>query len=235
MSVTYDGGSLGQAPTLSGLENPTKYSTYINNCFAQLSGGVGGFTLTELNDSGSEFAATAAVVDGKGGVVTISPNTGGDSAHDGVQVGMGNVFKLDKAFYFEAKVKFANVGSVFVGLCPGADDTAYYNGSSAAQPADRIGWENASAGSTSLTFIARKNSTDSTQTSFATANATFVRLGFLWRDGVCRLFLDGAEQGTIETNVPDDVEMGPIIAMTSDGSAGVPSVSVDWIYAIQEA
>tara|TARA_B100000085_G_scaffold285023_1_gene319668 strand:+ start:1716 stop:2429 length:714 start_codon:yes stop_codon:yes gene_type:complete len=236
MSVTYDGGALGNAPILAGIEKPFRHSVYFNDCYDGLvqDAGLGGWFLRELNDSGSEFVGSAVAVDGKGGLVTISPNSGGDSAHDGVQCGMAECFKLDKKFYFETKVSFANVGSFFVGLAVNSNDADYYNGSSVAQPTDRIGFENASAGSTSVSFIGRKDSTDSTVTSVATASATSVRLGFMLQDGVCTVFVDGEKKGTIETNIPDNEEMGAIFAMTSDGSAGVPAVTVDYIYAVQE-
>ncbi len=231
MGVSYDGGSLGSAPLLSGINQPHRKITYFNDCFVDLTSD--GFTLTELNDSGSEFAATETLQDAKGGVVKIDVASGGDSAHDGAQVGSAEMFKCDKDLYYETRVKFANPGFAFIGLSAGADDGAILSSASALNNNDMLGFylDGGTATNTSMDFYSRKDGSNSTVSSVATVGSDFIRLGFSVKSGVVTVWVDGEKKGTVESNIPSDEELGIVWAITSDGTDGVPTLEIDYAVA----
>lgn len=232
MSVSYDGGSLGSAPLLSGFDRPHRKITYFNDCFVDLTSD--GFTLTELNDAGdSEFAATETLTDAKGGVVKIDVATGGDSAHDGAQVGSAEMFKCDKDLYYETRVKFANAGFAFIGLSAGADDGAILSASSALNNNDMLGFylDGTTATNASMDFYSRKDGSNSTVSGVATVGTDFIRLGFSVKAGIVTVWVDGEKMGTVESNIPSDEELGIVWAITSDGTDGVPTLEIDYAVA----
>ena len=231
MSVSYDGGSLGSAPLLSGFDRPHRKITYFNDCFVDLTSD--GFTLLEVNEGGTEFIATETLQDAKGGVVKIDVGSGGDSAHDGAQVGSAEMFKCDKDLYYETRVKFTNPGFAFIGLSAGADDGVILDGTSDLNNADMLGFylDGTTATNASMDFYSRKDSVNSTVSGVATVGTDFIRLGFSVKAGIVTVWVDGEKMGTVESNIPSDEELGIVWAITSDGTDGVPTLEIDYAVA----
>ena len=161
--------------------------------------------------------------DAKGGVVKIDVGSGGDSAHDGAQVGSAEMFKCDKDLYYETRVKFTNPGFAFIGLSAGADDGVILDGTSDLNNADMLGFylDGTTATNASMDFYSRKDSVNSTVSGVATVGTDFIRLGFSVKAGIVTVWVDGEKMGTVESNIPSDEELGIVWAITSDGTDGV--------------
>ena len=243
MGVTYNGGSLG----LSNMDGrPHRTFTYFED-FVTDGTATTDYTLVDINSAGAEAEVVANEV---GGVIEI--DVAANTDHDGGQLSAANEFiKLDRECYYETRVRFTSAGGAGTAASANAligfresPSTAALDGNADNQADDIIAFEiDADDAITQLNFICCKNgeANETKLSSIAKIDTTanggkgvtdFVRLGFSFRDGDVTVWVDGENVGTVSTNIPDDVEMGPIFAVASDGTVRA-ELCVDYIMVSQ--
>lgn len=145
--------------------------------------------------------STIAVIDGVGGIARITTDA---AENDGVNAQLvGEAFELtaDQDLYcgfFGVKLSDATESDLFLGLC--ITDTDILGGAT-----DSIGFRKVD-GSTDLTFVVEKNSTETVVSGLHTlVDATAVDLEFYYNGSTLEVFVNGVSVATpAVTNLPND-------------------------------
>jgi hypothetical protein len=240
MGVTYNGGSIG----LSNMDGrPHRTFTYFED-FVTDGTATSDYTLVDINSAGAEAEVVANEV---GGVIEIDVAAATD--HDGGQLSAANSFvKLDRECYYETRVRFTSAGGAgtskaahaLIGM-RASPATAAMDAAADNQADDIVAFEiDADDGVTKLNFICCKDG-EANETKLSdiakidtVANGgkgvtDFVRLGFSFRDGEVTVWVDGENAGSVSSNVPDDIEMGPIFAIASHGGTIQAELCIDYV------
>lgn len=182
------------------------------------------FTPVEAG-TGNSIAALKAGADG--GVLLITTD---DAEDDGVNLQLkGEAFKLasGKPLYYGIRMKISDAtqSDFIAGLC--ITDTTLLGGMT-----DGVYFRKVD-GSTTVSAVLEKDSTETTGTAHTAVADTFVILEF-WFDGTSvHFYVDGVEITLLaQTNLCDDEWLTPSIHFLS-GSAGAKTMEVDWVRCVQ--
>lgn len=183
----------------------------------------GDWTVTLVN------ASTAVLTDAAGGVLLVTTDT---AENDGVNAqALGENFHLGaagiRALYFGARFKISDAtqSDFFIGLCD--TDTDILGGAD-----DSIGFRKAD-GSTAVSFVTEKATTETTLAAF-TADTAWHIVEFYYdaEAGSLEVFVDGASLGFVAvTNLPDEEQRVSFQFLA--GAAAAKTLSIDWINVIQ--
>ena len=196
-----------------------------------------GWNLTQDGSAGTAIMDPAAI----GGVLLLdsassSAGLGPDLQLGGAIAASSFIASASSKIYFEARVKFVDIGSttlqMFVGM---SAVTAPLIDSNANASANHVGFE--SFDSLTLSFASEKATVRSVDTSAGTiAEDTYVKLGFVI-DGLTKVtpFVNG-DAGTAittgSTNIPI-LGMTPSLCIRSAGTTD-PIMHIDWVAYYQE-
>lgn len=185
------------------------------------------WTVTRVEGGAGE--STAALTDVAGGALLLTTDA---AENDGLNMqAIGEAFAPSAtgivALYFGARFKTdeATQSDFFIGLCD--TDTDILGGAD-----DSIGFRKVD-GSTTVSFVTEKGTTETTATAF-TCNTAWHIVEFFYDGlaGTLEVFVDGASLGFVATtNLPDE-ELRVSLHFLA-GSVGAKTMTVDWIRAIQ--
>ena len=191
-----------------------------------------GLSATALGDEATVTAtgtSPAVYTDAAGGVLLL---TTGGTENDGLNIQwLGENFHLGatgiSALYFGCRFKISDAtqSDFFIGLCD--TDTDILGGAD-----DSIGFRKAD-GSTAVSFVTEKGTTETTATAF-TADTSWHIVEFYYDAGAGTLepFVDGVSIGNVATtNLPDEEQRVSVHFLTGEG--GAKTMSIDWITVIQ--
>lgn len=185
------------------------------------------WTVTRVEGGAGE--STAVLTDAAGGVLLLTTDA---ADNDGLNLqAIGESFHLGatgiRALYFGARFKVdeATQSDFFIGLCD--TDTDILGGAD-----DSIGFRKAD-GSTTVSFVTEKGTTETTATAFTCDTSWHIVEFYFDADaGTLEAFVDGASLGFIATtNLPDEEQRVSIHFLA--GSVGAKAMSVDWINVVQ--
>lgn len=182
---------------------------------------------TTLVEGGTGETTLALTAGAEGGTLLITTD---DAENDGANMQVkGEAFKFasGKPLYFGIKLQAseATQSDFLVGLAitttdalGGVSDGVYF------RKAD---------GSTTVSAVIEKNTTETTGTALTFAAATNYTLEIFWDGSNADFYVDGvAITRLAQTNIPDDEFLSPVIQYLS-GSAGAKTMTVDWVRCIQ--
>ena len=176
--------------------------------------------------------STVAVITADGGQGGILRFTADANENDGVNVQLASAaFKLvaGNVLHFHARVKLseATQSDFFVGLA--ITDTDILGGVT-----DRIGFQKLD-GSTDITAMLEKDSTETLTSALATAGTGWVELEFyLDASGGVEFFVDGASVATpAVTNLPNDEALRATVQFLSGAAGASKTFDVDFIRVTQ--
>ena len=204
---------------------PHKYHTYFNDFDTYLASD---WTITTTEDGTG--SATEALADGDGGLLLVT-NAAGDNDNDFFQlVKEGFKYEAGKQLSFNMRFKtnVATETDIVAGL--------QLTDTSPLDVTDGIFFLK-SDGSTTVTLIVEKDSTQSTlDLPTALADDTFMTIGFVYepKDQKIHVFQNNVLAGTVvSTNVPDDEELTVSFGI-QNGAAAAKTLTVDYIGAHKE-
>ena len=187
------------------------------------------WTITRVEAGTSE--STFGPADGQGGLGVITTD---DSENDGINAQRrGEAFKLTSAarvyFGIRFKVSEATQSDYFVGLA--ITDTDILGGVT-----DRVGFEKLD-GSTSVTALLEKDSTETQVTAVMTQDAdTYHTLEFFWDGAANRVYfyvdVEETTRAASFANVPNDEDLRLSLQFLA-GSSGAKTLTVDWVRVLQ--
>lgn len=182
---------------------------------------------TTLVEGGAGESTVALVAGDEGGALLITTDA---AENDGVNMQVkGEAFKFatNKPLYFGIKFQAneATQSDFLVGLAitttdalGGVTDGAYF------RKVD---------GSTTVSAVLEKNSTETTGTAFTFAADTDYILEIFWDGANCDFYVNGALVTRLaQTNLPDDEFLSPVIHFLT-GSANARTMTVQWVRCIQ--
>ena len=204
---------------------PHKYHTYFNDFDTYLASD---WTIT-TTEAGSG-SATEALADGDGGLLLVT-NAAGDNDHDFFQlVKEGYKYEAGKQLAFNIRFKTSDATQTDIVAGLQLTDTTPLD------VTDGIFFLKED-GSTSISFIVEKDSTQSTLTlPNALADDTFMTLGFVFdpKDQKFHVFQDNVLAGTVvNTNAPDDEELTVSFGV-QNGEAAAKTMTIDYVGAMKE-
>lgn len=207
------------APMLAVLCDPVGFTHYHDDFHSFVAGD---WTITETEAGAGD--AAEAITDGVGGLLLITCDAADDDSVELQKVGEAWKLASGKACWFEARLKISDAtqSDLFVGL--NITDTTLIDGTT-----DGVSFRKAD-GSTALSFVTEKNSTETTTASIHTVVAdTFFRVGFYF-DGVSTVYgyVNGLLVATHTTNIPDDEELCVSIAI-QNGEAVAKTLTLDYV------
>lgn len=213
--------TLGRAKMLA----PAKYHVYHNDFDTYLASD---WTITTTE--GGSGNASEALVDGDGGLLALTCDDA-DNDNDFLQlVKEGFKYEAGKQLAFNARFKTSDADASDVVMGLQITDT------SPLDTTDGIFFL-LTDGSTTLTFIVEKDSTQSTlDLPTAMADDTFMTVGFLYdpKDQKFHVYQNNTEVGTVaSTNAPDDEELTVSFGI-QNGAAAAKVLTVDYITAMKE-
>jgi hypothetical protein len=204
---------------------PAKYHVYHNDFDTYLASD---WTITTTE--GGSGNASEALGDGDGGLLVIT-NDDADNDNDFLQLTKeGFKYEAGKQLAFNARFKTSDADASDVVMGLQITDT------SPLDVTDGIFFL-LTDGSTTLTFIVEKDSTQSTLDLPAVmADDTFMTVGFMYdpKDQKFHVYQNNAEVGTVaSTNAPDDEELTVSFGI-QNGAAAAKVLTVDYITAMKE-
>jgi len=204
---------------------PHKYHSYFNDFDTYLASD---WTIT-TTEAGSG-SATEALADGDGGLLLVT-NAAGDNDHDFFQlVKEGYKYEAGKQLAFNIRFKTSDATQTDIVAGLQLTDTTPLD------VTDGIFFLKED-GSTSISFIVEKDSTQSTLTlPNALADDTFMTLGFVFdpKDQKFHVFQDNVLAGTVvNTNAPDDEELTVSFGV-QNGEAVAKTMTIDYVGAMKE-
>jgi len=204
---------------------PHKYHSYFNDFDTYLASD---WTIT-TTEAGSG-SATEALADGDGGLLLVT-NAAGDNDHDFFQlVKEGYKYEAGKQLAFNIRFKTSDATQTDIVAGLQLTDTTPLD------VTDGIFFLKED-GSTSISFIVEKDSTQSTLTlPNALADDTFMTLGFVFdpKDQKFHVFQDNVLAGTVvNTNAPDDEELTVSFGV-QNGEAAAKTMTIDYVGAMKE-
>jgi len=204
---------------------PHKYHSYFNDFDTYLASD---WTIT-TTEAGTG-SATEALADGDGGLLLLT-NAAGDNDLDFLQlVKEGFKYEAGKQLAFNIRFKTSDATQTDIVAGLQLTDTTPLD------VTDGIFFLKED-GSTSISFIVEKNSTQSTLTlPNALANDTFMTLGFVFdpKDQKFHVFQDNVLAGTVvNTNAPDDEELTVSFGV-QNGEAVAKTMTIDYVGAMKE-
>lgn len=204
---------------------PHKYHTYFNDFDTYLASD---WTIT-TTEAGSG-SATEALADGDGGLLLVT-NAAGDNDNDFFQlVKEGYKYEAGKQLAFNIRFKTSDATQTDIVAGLQLTDTTPLD------VTDGIFFLKED-GSTSISFIVEKDSTQSTLTlPNALADDTFMTLGFVFdpKDQKFHVFQDNVLAGTlVNTNAPDDEELTVSFGV-QNGEGVAKTMTIDYVGAMKE-
>jgi len=204
---------------------PHKYHSYFNDFDTYLASD---WTIT-TTEAGTG-SATEALADGDGGLLLVT-NAAGDNDHDFFQlVKEGYKYEAGKQLAFNIRFKTSDATQTDIVAGLQLTDTTPLD------VTDGIFFLKED-GSTSISFIVEKDSTQSTLTlPNALADDTFMTLGFVFdpKDQKFHVFQDNVLAGTVvNTNAPDDEELTVSFGV-QNGEAVAKTMTIDYVGAMKE-
>lgn len=204
---------------------PHKYHSYFNDFDTYLASD---WTIT-TTEAGSG-SATEALADGDGGLLLVT-NAAGDNDNDFFQlVKEGYKYEAGKQLAFNIRFKTSDATQTDIVAGLQLTDTTPLD------VTDGIFFLKED-GSTSISFIVEKDSTQSTLTlPNALADDTFMTLGFVFdpKDQKFHVFQDNVLAGTVvNTNAPDDEELTVSFGV-QNGEAVAKTMTIDYVGAMKE-
>ena len=204
---------------------PHKYHSYFNDFDTYLASD---WTIT-TTEAGTG-TATEALADGDGGLLLVT-NAAGDNDHDFFQlVKEGYKYEAGKQLAFNIRFKTSDATQTDIVAGLQLTDTTPLD------VTDGIFFLKED-GSTSISFIVEKDSTQSTLTlPNALADDTFMTLGFVFdpKDQKFHVFQDNVLAGTVvNTNAPDDEELTVSFGV-QNGEAAAKTMTIDYVGAMKE-
>lgn len=204
---------------------PHKYHSYFNDFDTYLASD---WTIT-TTEAGTG-TATEALADGDGGLLLLT-NAAGDNDLDFLQlVKEGFKYEAGKQLAFNIRFKTSDATQTDIVAGLQLTDTTPLD------VTDGIFFLKED-GSTSISFIVEKNSTQSTLTlPNALADDTFMTLGFVFdpKDQKFHVFQDNVLAGTVvNTNAPDDEELTVSFGV-QNGEAVAKTMTIDYVGAMKE-
>jgi len=204
---------------------PHKYHSYFNDFDTYLASD---WTIT-TTEAGSG-SATEALADGDGGLLLVT-NAAGDNDHDFFQlVKEGYKYEAGKQLAFNIRFKTSDATQTDIVAGLQLTDTTPLD------VTDGIFFLKED-GSTSISFIVEKDSTQSTLTlPNALADDTFMTLGFVFdpKNQKFHVFQDNVLAGTVvNTNAPDDEELTVSFGV-QNGEAAAKTMTIDYVGAMKE-
>jgi len=204
---------------------PHKYHSYFNDFDTYLASD---WTIT-TTEAGTG-TATEALADGDGGLLLVT-NAAGDNDHDFFQlVKEGYKYEAGKQLAFNIRFKTSDATQTDIVAGLQLTDTTPLD------VTDGIFFLKED-GSTSISFIVEKDSTQSTLTlPNALADDTFMTLGFVFdpKDQKFHVFQDNVLAGTVvNTNAPDDEELTVSFGV-QNGEAVAKTMTIDYVGAMKE-
>lgn len=185
---------------------------------------------TVTRTEGGAGESTAAQTDLSGGALLITTDA---AENDGINMQLiGESFNLAgtgiRAFYYGARFKISDAteSDFFLGLCD--TDTDILGGAD-----DSIGFRKVD-GSTAVSFVTEKGTTETTASAFTAVADTFYTVEFYYDAdaGTLEVFVDGTSIGFVAvTNLPDEEQRVSIHFLA--GAAAAKTMTVDWIRVIQ--
>jgi len=204
---------------------PHKYHSYFNDFDTYLASD---WTIT-TTEAGTG-TATEALADGDGGLLLVT-NAAGDNDHDFFQlVKEGYKYEAGKQLAFNIRFKTSDATQTDIVAGLQLTDTTPLD------VTDGIFFLKED-GSTSISFIVEKDSTQSTLTlPNALADDTFMTLGFVFdpKNQKFHVFQDNVLAGTVvNTNAPDDEELTVSFGV-QNGEAVAKTMTIDYVGAMKE-
>jgi len=204
---------------------PHKYHSYFNDFDTYLASD---WTIT-TTEAGTG-SATEALADGDGGLLLLT-NAAGDNDLDFLQlVKEGFKYEAGKQLAFNIRFKTSDATQTDIVAGLQLTDTTPLD------VTDGIFFLKED-GSTSISFIVEKDSTQSTLTlPNALADDTFMTLGFVFdpKDQKFHVFQDNVLAGTVvNTNAPDDEELTVSFGV-QNGEAEAKTMTIDYVGAMKE-
>jgi len=204
---------------------PHKYHSYFNDFDTYLASD---WTIT-TTEAGTG-SATEALADGDGGLLLLT-NAAGDNDRDFLQlVKEGYKYEAGKQLAFN--IRFKTSAPTQTDIVAGLQLTE----TTPLDVTDGIFFLKED-GSTSISFIVEKDSTQSTLTlPNALADDTFMTLGFVFdpKDQKFHVFQDNVLAGTVvNTNAPDDEELTVSFGV-QNGEAVAKTMTIDYVGAMKE-
>ena len=204
---------------------PHKYHTYFNDFDTYLASD---WTIT-TTEAGTG-SATEALADGDGGLLLLT-NAAGDNDLDFLQlVKEGFKYEAGKQLAFNIRFKTSDATQTDIVAGLQLTDTTPLD------VTDGVFFLKED-GSTSISFIVEKDSTQSTLTlPNALADDTFMTLGFVFdpKDQKFHVFQDNVLAGTVvNTNAPDDEELTVSFGV-QNGEAVAKTMTIDYVGAMKE-
>jgi hypothetical protein len=204
---------------------PHKYHSYFNDFDTYLASD---WTIT-TTEAGTG-SATEALADGDGGLLLVT-NAAGDNDHDFFQlVKEGYKYEAGKQLAFNIRFKTSDATQTDIVAGLQLTDTTPLD------VTDGVFFLKED-GSTSISFIVEKDSTQSTLTlPNALADDTFMTLGFVFdpKDQKFHVFQDNVLAGTVvNTNAPDDEELTVSFGV-QNGEAVAKTMTIDYVGAMKE-
>ena len=204
---------------------PHKYHSYFNDFDTYLASD---WTIT-TTEAGTG-TATEALADGDGGLLLLT-NAAGDNDLDFLQlVKEGFKYEAGKQLAFNIRFKTSDATQTDIVAGLQLTDTTPLD------VTDGIFFLKED-GSTSISFIVEKDSTQSTLTlPNALADDTFMTLGFVFdpKDQKFHVFQDNVLAGTVvNTNAPDDEELTVSFGV-QNGEAVAKTMTIDYVGAMKE-
>ena len=204
---------------------PHKYHSYFNDFDTYLASD---WTIT-TTEAGTG-TATEALADGDGGLLLVT-NAAGDNDHDFFQlVKEGYKYEAGKQLAFNIRFKTSDATQTDIVAGLQLTDTTPLD------VTDGIFFLKED-GSTSISFIVEKDSTQSTLTlPNALADDTFMTLGFVFdpKNQKFHVFQDNVLAGTVvNTNAPDDEELTVSFGV-QNGEAAAKTMTIDYVGAMKE-
>lgn len=202
-----------------GILNPFKYHLFSNDFDS--------FTAANWTVTETQAGATQAINTGADGGILELVNSAADDDLNAIQM-VNETFKWeagqDMFFYARLKVSDATQSDVVIGL--------QITDTTPLAVTDGLFFLK-SDGSTTISFLAEKNSTATTTAVGTVVSDTYFTIGFFYSamDGLFHLFFNDAETGTsVTTNAVDDEELTISIAL-QNGDANARTLSVDYVLA----
>ncbi len=184
------------------------------------------WTVTRVEGGAGESTVTRT--DAVGGALLITTDA---AENDGVNMqGIGEAFELtsDQVLYFGAlglQVNDATESDLFIGLA--VTDTDILGGVT-----DSIGFRKVD-GSTTLSYVVEKDSSETTGTATTLANATAVDLEFFWDGTGLEFFVNGVSVATpAVTNLPNDEFLRKSIQFLT-GTTAAKTLQLDKLVIVQ--
>lgn len=186
------------------------------------------WTVTTV-DGGTDAAAVRALVDGDGGLFSITNDDADDDANFLQKKGESFRFASGKELWFKARWKLGDATESDAVMGLQITDTTPL------AVTDGVYFLKAD-GAASLAFYVTKNSTQSSKTAIATmVNDTFIETAFHY-DGrsVIEIWVDGEAVGSLPViNLPDDEDLTVSFGV-QNGAAAAKSMIVDYIFAARQ-